>query len=211
MFRCLDPFVLAGGPLVVEAELESPDRPAEHLAVVADRARQRPADFSFAASVGDGVTLRDPFADAPVLGGPATTFDLSTGLPLRQRLLVNQYLDLERAGDRLRPGETSLLLLSCRRRVAFDRDPLAAIAAGDAPIAEVVLRIPVRRDDAALATLVDELAARAQTDAAEREGALTTLIALRNPAALRHLRELADDPAPDVAVRAAAAVRAFDR
>ena len=186
--------VLAGGPLEIEMTISlRGERPA-YLAVGADRTRRRPQGIRLDAALeGSEVRVGDPSGSLPNLGGPLGVAELTPQAPLRQVLLANAFLTLERLRPALEPGAPGVIRLGCTRelRLASDRDRAPSAPALPAPRLE--LRIPVRRDDAALADLFDRLAgeAAATVDIGARERAINILANARDPAAATRLEALA--------------------
>jgi hypothetical protein len=210
-FRITESNGLAGGPVEVESFVEySGNRPI-YLAVFSDRAKERLADVSFSAALeGTDVSFDDPASSLPDLGGPATAVELRPEQPLRQLVLVNDFLTLERAATALKPGGSASLVLTCQRRLAMGDDAEEAMSKRDAPVAKVTLTIDLRRDDRTLEALIARLAAdlREGRDPliASRERTLAQLVALRSPLALPHLESLEDHPDPLIRNRVAKAL-----
>jgi hypothetical protein len=199
---------VAGAPLELIAEVALVDGPPRQLAVLGDRSRGRIADFSFLAVFEGGnqpLRLSDPGEGTPFTGGPAAAFTLASDTPLRQRVLVNLYADLERVRAALDDGQTGTLRLTCLRRLALAEVAAEALAA-DPVVVSTELTIAVRRDDTTLVALWEGLYQTVLERGPDQEDALTKLIASRAEEAAVHLRALSDFPDPGVAVRARAAL-----
>jgi hypothetical protein len=146
------PEVLAGGPLTVVWRLRA-ETGTVHVALGGDRVTGRLAGFSFTGRVqGSDVALTDPAAGSVDLGGPIGTHEVGAA-EFSVPLLVNDFLTLDAARDAVPPGETRELELGCRWDL---RAGDAATVLGAAPVPlQVTLRVPLRRDDTALAVLHD--------------------------------------------------------
>jgi hypothetical protein len=187
----------AGGPIELEFFAEITGHSSRYFLILGDRMRQRPADFSFAATFA-GVPLADPSVDLPDFGGPGGVIEIAAGRPLRQPLVLNEFVRLETALDLLKPGGSGQLVVACRRLLPLAADEQAAFAlVSDAPLVEVQLALDLRRDDAQLAALVDRLIAEVRHGPQEqRERPLSLLVAMRNPAAVVRWRTLVNHPDP---------------
>jgi hypothetical protein len=204
-FRIGEAEVLAGGPLKVEFFAESDSAVPLYLSVRGDRARLRQACFFFSATVeGKEVNLDDPAAAIPDLGGLGTAVKIERNAPYRRMLLVNEYVRLENLVAALTPGEVIGLRLRCQRSLPLaDRLEQALTGRAEGRVADVTLALRVRRDDAALESLIARLAAEIDANrtgavSAARELAIAELAALRQPAAVPYLRMLEDHPDPVV-------------
>jgi len=202
-FRASTPETLAGGPIEIEFFVESLSGEPLYLAVGGDRARLRPAFFSFTAELeGAEIELDDPAAKIPERGGPATVIQVKTGAPNRYAILVNEFVRLEKVSAALKPGEVRELRIRCQRPLPLALSNEQAFQfSRDTSRVDVTLVIHVRRDDAALETLIARLAAEVRGDqigAVEREQAIKTLVALRHPVALPYLQMFRDHPDPAV-------------
>jgi hypothetical protein len=160
---------------------------------------------AFAAELEDsGVVLDDPAAGSANIGGPAGAVPLAEGRPFAQELLVNQFLSLERLTDAVPAGDTQVLTLQLTRTLRVGADQAEALQARGAPV-EAELTLTVRGDPAELDRIADELAEAVRRDelpgSVAREQALTTLLAMRTPAAARHLQALEDHPDPGIRAR----------
>jgi hypothetical protein len=205
--RTNDTEALAGGPLPVDLVVEVGAGAPIYVAVGGDSAAGRPAFVSFSATLrGKDVAIDDPAAGV-YIGGPVSAIEVAPGAPLVQRLLLNDYLRLERALDALAPGERGLLEIGCRRQLMLGAEARQALAPqGGATLVQQRLLVALRRDDAALAGLIERLAKALRDEwnvyAASRQAAsLAQLVALRLPAAAGALRSL--EQHPDPVVRAA--------
>jgi hypothetical protein len=200
--------VVAGAPLTVTAAVENAGSSPLFLMVAADRGSGRPADVAFTGQLeGADLVLDDPAAGGADIGGPAGAVPLAAGRPIVQELLVNQFLSLERLADAVPAGESRRLTLRLVRSCRLGAAQADALRARGEPV-EVEVALTVRGDPAELDRIADELAQAVRLDAqpgsVAREQALTTLLALRTPAATRHLRSLADHPDPGVRARVGA-------
>ena len=203
---------LAGGPVELEFFVDNVGARALHVLVAGDRARLRPGSLTVSASL-EGVALPDPFADIPCAGGPATVVAVEPSKTYRQTFLINQFVRLEDSVDRLEPGEAGQLVLSCRRPLplAADRES-ALVRSGAPPVVEVQLALELRRDDAQLAALVDQLVDDVRHGPRDqRERPLTLLLALRAPLAVSRWRALLDHADPVVVARVRQALQLADR
>jgi hypothetical protein len=202
-FRVAHSSGLAGGPVEVEFQVSVTGARPLVLLVSGDRSRRRPADFVFTARIGDHV-LTDPLAALPDLGGPAGVLEVATGAPYRQTLLLNDFVALESTRDDLAPGETGRVVVNCVRAVPLASDEGSLFAPEvESQLAEVVLSVDLRRDDAALVELVDDHLARVIDGPVEhRERSLGFLLALRSPVAVERWQVLVDHPDHAVAERA---------
>ncbi|MEA2943322.1 MAG: hypothetical protein QOD09_3851 [Bradyrhizobium sp.] len=201
-FRFTEASELAGGPVELEFFVELIGSGSRYLLVAADRMRRRPSDVSFAATFA-GVPLADPGKNVPDMGGPAGVVEIAAGRPWRQPLILNQFIGLEAVLDMLEPGGSGPLTAACRRPLPLAIDEAGALApAPGAPIVEVQLTLKLRRDDAALGILIDQLVAQIRDGAPEqRPKRLDLLLALRAPAAVNRWRALVNHPDPAVAQR----------
>lgn len=201
--------VLAGGPLEIEMSVSlHGERPA-YLAMGADRVRQRPQGISLDAVLeGSDASIVDPSESLPDLGGPLGVAELAPDAPLRQILLANAFLTLERIRSALEPGASGIIRIGfvCELRLALERDRAAAAPAVPAPRLEI--RVPVRRDDAALEELFGRLAdeAMAAKQVGLQERAIAILSTARHPAANTQLVTLASSPEPNLSGLARRAV-----
>jgi hypothetical protein len=174
--------VLAGGPMVAVWTLHGP--PAD-VALGGSRTLNRTTGFSFAGTAeGLDVPLTDPAADVVDLGGPMGARPLpEAGLTVS--LLVNQYLTVENLRPALPPGGSGVLALRCRWDLVAGAEPV--------PL-ELTLRVPVRRDDDALADVVREQVEAVLRTEKPDEDALNRLAALRYPDAARLVSAADADP-----------------
>jgi hypothetical protein len=216
-FRTADAEILAGGPLVVEFLVENMSRTPLHLAVGGDRARNRPSFFAFSATLSEAdLELSDPAIAVPDLGGPIAIITIEEGAPFHQRLLVNQFLGLEQLRSNLAVNEVRILSLHCSRLLPLALDDEHAIPSrSNTPLIDSVLNISVRRDDAALETLIAHLANEvraSQTPNAtgEREFIMSQLVALRNRSTIPALKMLASHTDPIVRMMAEQALKSFE-
>jgi hypothetical protein len=209
-FRVVTTELLAGGPVELEFFAESVGASPLHLAVSGDRMRQRPGQFTFAATF-EGSPLADPMADAPDMGGPVGVVQVSPDRPWRQPLILNQFIRLEETRARLGQGAEGLLDLACRRPLALAADEAHALSQSEGgPAVAVDLSFYLRRDDAAL----EALAARLRDEVmhgplAERERPLALLLSMRSRARAQ-IGELTGHPDPNVSNRARQALALSD-
>jgi hypothetical protein len=145
---------LAGGPVPVTGLVSLRSGEPVGLVLGASRATGRSDEYTFAADGPDGVPLPDPYADAIDVGGIEGALPLTADAPRTERVLLNQFLALEHLRDLLADGEAAELAVHCARRIRLDDAPAA-----DPPTATAVLRVTLRRDDAALRSWADETAA----------------------------------------------------
>src|SRR5262249_5530931 len=129
--------------------------------------------------------------------------EIAAGRPLRQPLVLNDFVRLEAALDLLEPGASGQLVVDCRRHVPLVAEERAALApVPDAPLVDVQLALELRRGDAQLAELVDRLIAQVRHGPREqRERPLRLLLSLRAPLAVDRWRTLVDHPDPLVSER----------
>jgi hypothetical protein len=88
------------------------------------------------------------------MGGPIGVVAVTPDQPWRQRLLLNDFLRLERATELLAPGATGRLELTCRRPIVLAATAAAALSPKGARDVTIELAIDLRRDDDALADSV---------------------------------------------------------
>src|SRR6266496_2456322 len=179
--RVEDVPVLAGGPMTVVWSLRG--TPGQ-VALGGSRVLNRVTGFSFAGTVdGVDVALTDPAAGAVDLGGPMGLRPVpESGLTVS--LLVNQYLTVEKLRDSLPPGGSGMLSLHCHWDLVIVREAENVLGARPLPL-DLTLRVPVRRDDDALADVVRERVDAVLWAGKQDEDALTRLAALRYPDAGR--------------------------
>ena len=137
------------------------------------------------------------------MGGPAGVIEIAAGRPWRQPLLLNQFVRLEAVVELLKPGASGPLLIACKRPLPLAASEQAALAQSrDAPLVEARLSLELRRDDAQLAALVDQLIAEVRHRPRDRgERPLELLLTLRASVAVDRWRTLIDHPDPAVAER----------
>lgn len=200
-FRVVTGELLAGGPVELEFVVESLGMRPLRLAVSGDRMRQRPGQFSFAATF-EGSPLEDPMAIVPYMGGPEGVVQVSTDSPWHQPLVLNEFIRLEHTLERLAQGATGRLDLVCQRPLALVATNAAALSNGAVPVVTISLAFNLRRDDAALvalaARLFDEVM---QGPLALRERPLALLLSMRSAAHAQN-DGLTRHPDPSVASRA---------
>jgi hypothetical protein len=200
-FRVVTGELLAGGPVELEFFVESLGSVPLRLVVSGDRMRLRPGQFSFSATF-EGLPLEDPMAAAPYMGGPAGVVQVSTDSPWRQPLVLNQFIRLEGTPGHLGEGATGRIDLACRRPLALAATEAAALSQDGAQVLAVDLAFDLRRDDAALASLVAHLFDEVmQGPLALREQPLALLLSMRT-AAHAQIDALTRHPDPSVAGRA---------
>lgn len=207
-FRVVTDEALAGGPVELEFFIESLGASPLRLAVSGDRMRQRPGQFTFAATF-EGAPLEDPLAGVPDMGGPEGLVPVATGSPWRQPLVLNQFIRLEQTPERLAEGATGQLNLTCRRPLVLASTDAAALSRDGARDLAVDLAVELRRDDAALAALAARLLDEVmQGPLASRERPLVLLLSMRT-AAQAQIDALAHHPDASVADRARQARATF--
>jgi len=196
-FRTADAKAIAGGPIELTFFVELIGGGTCRLFVTGDRMRQRPGGFAFSTTLA-GMTIDDPSAHLPDMGGPAGHVDITADRPWHQPLILNQFARLEAGLEILQPGEAGTLQLRCRR-----------LPASDAPSIEVPLTLALRRDDARLAALVGQLIETVNHGPSERRlPALEVLLSLRARPAVALWRSLASSPDAAVAARVRQALAA---
>lgn len=207
-FRFMSGALLAGGPVELEFFVDNFGALPLYLAVGGDRMRQRPGQFSFAATF-DGHSVPDPMAALPDAGGPIGIVEISAASPWRQRLVLNQFVRFEDTPQHLQPGAAGRLGLSCRRPIVLAATDAAALT-DDASLALAIdLALDLRRDDQALVALAADLSDAITRGApTEREPALDRLLAMRS-AARAQIDALTRNADPSVAARALQAVQAM--
>ena len=197
--------VVAGGPLDVQFFVEA-TQPIV-VAVASDRTRLRPDFFHFSAHL-DGVEIDDPFGSYASLGGPGSVVPVQPGSPWRQWLIVNQFLRLERAMEVVAAGAVGRLRLRGGRPLPMTTDTAEAFRRGGVPEIDVTETILLRRDDARLASFIDQLIDEVRHGPPERrEWPLVLLLSLRAPAAVERWRALVDHADPVVGERVRQALR----
>jgi hypothetical protein len=200
-FRVTANELLAGGPIELLFSVESLGAIPLRLAVSGDRARQRPGQFSFQATF-EGATLADPMALATDIGGPVAVVTVTADSPWQQPIVLNEFVRLERAPSRIATGTSGRLALHCRRPIALAANEAAALSAEKPRIVAVDLAMDLRRDDSALAALVDHLLGEVMYGpAAARERPLALLLSLRS-SARAPIEALARHADPLIAARA---------
>jgi hypothetical protein len=199
---------LAGGPLEIQFFVEA--SAVITVAVGANRLIQRPDFFRFAAEL-DGRPIDDPFAGSTDLGGPATTVSVGPASPFTQWLIVNQFLRLEQARERVAPGEVGRLHLRGGRPLPLAKTPAEAFDRSGASEFDVSQDLELRRDDAQLVSLIDQLVDEVRAGRERREHALALLLTLRAPPAVRRWRTLQAHPDAVVAERVRHALSVADR
>lgn len=175
-FRSPAAVLLAGGPVDLEVLLRlSGGVPATVTTSVA-RATGRSRDYRFEAHAPDGTLLTDPYAAAVEIGGVQASSVLSAGEPLCDRVLLNQFLTLERIRPMLEEGESFELRVSGARQLH-----LAGGVDGEAG-AEVIVEL--LRDDAALHAELNRIAESIRDTSdytIERARQLLALVSIRDP------------------------------
>ncbi len=192
-FRIAYASEFAGGPIEVEFFAETTGNRSYFLLSMGDRMRHRARNFAFTATF-VGVPLSDPFAHLSDIGGPGGIIEIAVGRPLVQPLVLNEFVRLEDTLDLLQPGASGQLVVNCRRPLPLVTNREAVFAQpGDAPLVAVQLAIELRRDDAQLDALVEQLMADVRYGPPEqRERPLRLLLSLRAPAAIDRWRTLVD-------------------
>jgi hypothetical protein len=199
-FRVVTGELLAGGPIELEFFVESLGSRTLQLAVAGDRMRQRPGQFSFAATF-EGSPLEDPIAAVPYMGGPEGVVQVTTDSPWYQPVVLNQFIRLEDT-PRLVSGAIGRLGLACCRPLALTATAAAALSHEGAPVLAVDLALDLRRDDEALAVLVARLVDEIMRGPlAARERPLALLLSMRS-AAHAEIDALTRHSDPSVANRA---------
>ncbi len=191
--------LLAGGPVWLAAELRLIEGEPIGLVAGSSRASGRSTEYRCEA---DG--LRDPFADAVEIGGVETTRRLSSAEPVREELLLNQFLTLEDLLTRVPEGATARVDVRCRRRLLVDPPESSGEPPGEPAEAVDEIAVTLRRDDARvredyLATARTILAGVVDT---VRNRLLIELTCARSPLAGDAWQLLTSHPDPVVAGRA---------
>lgn len=200
-FRVVTSELLAGGPIELEFFVECLGSHPFQLAVSGDRMRQRPGQFSFAATF-EGSSLEDPMAAMPNMGGPEGVVQVSTDSPWHQPLVLNQFIRLEETPGHLVEGVTGRIDLACRRPLTLAATQASALSQDGAQNLAINLAFDLRRDDAALAALVAHLFDEVmQGPLALRERPLALLLSMRTVAHAQ-IDALIRHPDPLVANRA---------
>jgi hypothetical protein len=203
-FRPAEEPVLVGGPVRLDAVISLLSGDPVELASGSARATGRNRDYTFTARARSGAPLRDPYADAIEIGGVDTSVPLTTDAPVIEEVLLNQFLALESLRDTVPDGGSTELVVRCARQLRLEGLP--------AETAVTDLRVPMRRDDAALARhyadAAAEVAGTAQFDV-HRERLLVELCTARDPLVADALSSLVDHPDGSVAARAAQALTAL--
>jgi hypothetical protein len=200
-FRIITAEPLAGAPVELEFFIESLGSAPLLVAAGVSRAAQRPDRVLLAATF-EGVALDDPWREIPESGGPLRFLQVATGTPLRQPLLLNDFVRLEETVARLADGEAGRLDVTCRRPLPLADSEAATLMTEDAPVVANDLVCTLRRDDAALAALATALLREVVQGPPElRERPLTQLLSMRG-AAREEIVALLAHPDPAVADRA---------
>ena len=199
--------VLAGGPAYLEVVISLLAGDPTRLVAGSARATGRSREYSFSAETPAGTPLRDPFAGAVEIGGVQTAVPVAPDAPALEHVLLNQFLTLEALRDAVPDGETADIVVRCSRTLALDGE-----ATDDVPAATAEHRLPLRRDDAALADTYRRAAADIMAThqfTAERERLLLELTTARNDLAAEPLSTLTEHPDAQVSARAAHALEAL--
>lgn len=200
-FRVTTDEPLAGGPIELEFFIEPLESAALFLSVAGDSSRQRPGQFEFTATL-DGVTIEDPLAHIPPVGGPIGVVPVTKETPWRQPLVLNQFLQLETSREKLADGESGQLHVTCRRPLTLGPDQAAVLTGKKWETVSIDLAFTLRRDDAALAKLTEALLDEVATGSpAERLHPFELLLSLRS-VAHDQLATLANLSDPTIANRA---------
>jgi len=218
--RIINSEVYAGGPILIEFSIENRGQTPYYLAFGGDRVKLRPTYFDFSASLeGADMKLVDPAAGTPELGGIGGTTEVKPGEPYYQTIILNQFLSLEEVRKVLKEGEAGVLQIRCKRALAIATTSMQALQmVTDIPVVEEVLRVKVSRNDAALNTLMTQLAdelkndwASTPTSPVNQERAITQLTALRIPVAVPYLQSLVEHPDPGIQMRVQRALAMITR
>jgi hypothetical protein len=200
-FRIITASPLAGGPVELEFFIESLGSSPLHVAAGVSRAAQRP-DLVEVVATFEGVLLDDPWRELPESGGPEMVLQVAAGSPLRQPLLLNDFVRLEETVMRVADGEEGRLDVTCRRPLPLADSEAATLMTTDAPMVAADLVCTLRRDDAALAALATALVREVMQGAPElRERPLAHLLSMRG-AAREEIVALLAHPDPAVVDRA---------
>ena len=200
-FRVVTDEPLTGGPVELEFFVENLGTRSLRLAVSGDRMRQRPGQFSFAATF-EGAPLEDPMSVVSYRGGPEGVVEVSADTPWHQPLVLNQFLRLEDTPGHLVQGVTGRINLACRRPLALAATDTDALSHDGVPGLAVDLAFALRRDDTALAALIARLFDEVMRGPlALRERPLAQLLSMRSVARVQ-IDALTRHPDPSVAGRA---------
>jgi len=179
---------LVGGPIALESSIAFADRPF-FVVLSGDR-----DTWKVSADI-DGVPLGDPYPDY-FYSGPIFPAGFAAAEPRVEAIELGQYVRLE---DVVASGE---LTVTAARVLSIGATQEEALSARPETLFKETLSIPLLRDDAALAALVDRLVDDVEHGPPEkREPALSRLTALRAPIAVERWRRLAMHREPMVAER----------
>lgn len=179
---------LVGGPIALESSIAFADRPF-FVVISGDR-----DTWKISADI-DGVPLADPYPHY-FYSGPIFPAGFAAGEPRVETIELGQYVRLE---DVVASGE---LTVTVARVLSIGATQEEAFAARPETLFTETLSIPLVRDEAALAALVDRLVDDVERGPPEkREPALSRLLALRTPIAVERWRRLATHREPMVAER----------
>lgn len=204
----IDDEALAGGPVPVTSIVSLRSGDPVGIVLGASRATGRSSEYAFAADGPDGAPLPDPYAGAVEVGGIEGALPLTPDAPRTERVLLNQFLALERVRDEVADGEAADLEVRCARLIRVDVAPIP-----DPPSATAVLRVTLRHDDAALRSWADETAALVlagrEVDVV-REQRVLELVTARSAPVAGALDALTRHPDQAIAARARRALDALD-
>ncbi len=192
-FRPVGTDLLAGGPIELDTVLRLSGGDPVTVTTSVERSTGRSRDHRFTADIPDGRALSDPYRDAVEMGGVQTSDVLTAQAPLRDTILLNQFLDIERLRPAIDPDSSVDVHVVGERRVTTE--------AGDGT-ARRGFTLRLRRDDAALAARLRQIAASinaAPGYTTDRARELLRLSTLRDPIAIAALRAVAGHPDPEVA------------
>jgi hypothetical protein len=185
---------LVGGPIELESSIALANAPL-FLRLSGDRDSWRITGAI------DGVALADPYPGY-FYSGPVYVGAVAAGEPRVETAELADYVALEDALDFVAEGRPSSLALDVSRHLGVGPTEELAWSAPAAELFREPLSISLRRDDAALAALVDRLVDEVRSGPREkREVPLRRLLGLRAPLAVERWRGLAAHPDPLVAER----------
>ncbi len=204
-FRPTTTPLLAGGPVEVSATLRLLDGDAATVTTSVERSTGRSRDYRFAVDGPEGVSLGDPYAAAIEMGGVQTSDQLTVDAPLEDTVLLNQFLELERLRSTINDGDTAEVRVRGERVVHLVSDQ----GDDDTVTATAIFTLQLRRDDAALAAVLAQMAesiCATPGNTTSRTRDLLQLSTIRDPIAQQALEMLASHPDPEVTTAAAQAL-----
>ena len=206
-FRLPATVLLAGGPVDLDTILWLTSGGPVTLTTSVERATGRSRDYRFAADAPDGSPLSDPYAETVEMGGVQTSFQLTSAAPLRDKVLLNQFLSLERIRPMLDDGASVDLRVSGTRQLHLDGND-----GGGEETAESEFTVRLSRDDAALSAELGRIAQsilETSSYTVDRGRQMLVLATIRDPIGADALTVVAGHQDAEVAAMAHRALAAL--